>query len=312
MKVLVALGGNALILPGQRGYIHEQRENILRALRLLLPLFKEGHKVILTHGNGPQVGQTLLRTELTRDKTYPLTLDFCNAQTQGEIGYLILNALHQVLREEKVNRQGVAVITRVVVDINDPAFKNPTKPVGSFMTEEEAKEKAEKEGWVVKEDAGRGWRRVVPSPDPKDILEKDAIKDLFEAGYVVVAVGGGGIPVAFDSEGNLIGVEAVIDKDLASSLMASFLDVDLFLILTQVPYVYLNFNKPDQRALKRVTLSEAKKYLEEGHFAEGSMKPKIKAVIRFLQRGGRRAAITSYENALKALAGEGGTQFLPD
>ncbi len=312
MKVLVALGGNALILPGQRGYIHEQRENILRALRLLSPLFKEGHKVILTHGNGPQVGQTLLRTELTRDKTYPLTLDFCNAQTQGEIGYLILNALHQVLREEKVNRQGVAVITRVVVDINDPAFKNPTKPVGSFMTEEEAKEKAEKEGWVVKEDAGRGWRRVVPSPDPKDILEKDAIKDLFEGGYIVVAVGGGGIPVAFDSEGNLIGVEAVIDKDLASSLMASFLDVDLFLILTQVPYVYLNFNKPDQIALKRVTLSEAKRYLEEGHFAEGSMKPKIKAVIRFLQRGGRRAAITSYENALKALSGEGGTQFLPD
>ena len=312
MKVLVALGGNALILPGQKGYVHEQMANIRRALTLLLPLFKEGHKVVLTHGNGPQVGQTLLRTELTRDVAYPLPLDFCNAQTQGEIGYLIVQALDEVLREAGVKRNSVALVTRVLVSKDDPAFRNPTKPVGSFMTEEEAKRKAREEGWVVKEDAGRGWRRVVPSPVPLDVLEKEAVKELFEKGFIVVTVGGGGIPVAMDENGNLIGVEAVIDKDLASSLVASLLNVDLFLILTQVPYVYLNFNKPDQVALKKVTLSEAKRYLEEGHFAEGSMKPKIKAVINFLERGGKRAAITSYDLALKALRGEDGTQFFPD
>jgi len=267
--------------------------------------------VVITHGNGPQVGFILLRSELASHVLHTVPLDSCGADTQGAIGYMIQQSLYNEFLKRGMRKQAVTVVTQVVVDKDDPAFQNPTKPIGPFYTEEEAKRLAAERGWVVKDDAGRGWRRVVPSPIPQEIVEQEAIKALIEQGFVVIGVGGGGIPVVRQEDGSLRGVEAVIDKDYASSLLASGIGADLFLISTAVEKVALNYGQPNQVWLDRMTVAEAKRYLAEGHFPPGSMGPKIEAIIQFLERGGKEAIITSPENIERALAGETGTRIVP-
>jgi carbamate kinase len=264
---------------------------------------------VITHGNGPQVGFILLRSELASDVLHTVPLDSCGADTQGALGYMIQQLLHNELFNRGVDTPVVSVVTQVVVAGDDPAFHNPSKPIGPFYDEAKAKLYAEEQGWAVVEDAGRGWRRVVPSPFPREIVELGAIKTLLQAGFVVIGVGGGGIPVVRDKEGNLRGREAVIDKDYASSLLASGIAADLFLITTAVEQVYLNYGQPDQKALDHMSVDEAKRYLGEGHFSPGSMGPKIKAVIQFLEQGGKQALITSPENLARALKGETGTRI---
>src|SRR5205823_8754428 len=250
-------------------------------------MIEQGWNVIITHGNGPQVGFILLRSEYSRSVLHPVPLDSCGADTQGAIGYMIQQALHNEFSRRGIQRQCVTVVTQVLVDKDDPAMHNPSKPIGSFYKEEEAGAKMDQESWAMVEDAGRGWRRVVPSPQPQEIIERDAIETLINNGFLVVAVGGGGIPVVRDTTGNLSGIEAVIDKDLASSLLASKLHADLLLISTAVEKVSLNFKQPNQRDLDKITLTEAKRYYQEGHFARGSMGPKIQAIISYLEQGGR-------------------------
>jgi carbamate kinase len=274
-------------------------------------MIEEGWDVVITHGNGPQVGFILLRSELARHVLHPVPLDSCGADTQGAIGYMLQQCLYNAFLKKGMKKQAVTVVTQVVVDRNDPAFQNPTKPIGPFMSKEEALKRKEEEGWDVMEDAGRGWRRVVPSPYPLEIVELDAIKSLVDQGFVVIAVGGGGIPVIRLDDGSLKGVEAVIDKDLASSLLAVGIKADLFLISTAVEKVALNYKKPNQVWLDRMTLEEAKRYYDEGHFPPGSMGPKIKAIISYLEQGGKEAIITSPENITRALRGETGTRIVP-
>ena len=258
------------------------------------------------------MGFILLRSELASKVIHAVPLDSCGADTQGAIGYMIQQALYNEFLRRGIQRQSTTLVTQVVVDRNDPAMQNPSKPIGSFYKEEEARAKMSKEGWIMVEDAGRGWRRVVPSPIPREIVERDAIDILIKSGFIVIAVGGGGIPVVRDDSGNLSGVEAVIDKDLASSLLASELNADLLLISTAVEKAALNFKKPNQIDLNRITLNEAKRYFEEGHFAKGSMGPKVKAVINYLERGGNAALITMPETIGKALKGETGTWIVQE
>jgi carbamate kinase len=274
-------------------------------------MIAEGWDVVVTHGNGPQVGFLLRRSELSRHELHDVPLDICGADTQGAIGYMLQRALHNELRRLGVNKQAVSVVTQTIVDQNDVAFKNPSKPVGSFLSEDVAVERADQNGWTIVEDAGRGWRRVVPSPTPKRIVELDVIRSLIDDGYIVVAVGGGGIPVIEDGNGDLEGVEAVIDKDLASALLATSLDADLLLISTAVERVAVNFNTPEQRWLDTMTLAEARAYQEAGHFGKGSMGPKIAAVVDYLERGGKKALITNPENIIRALNGEAGSVIVP-
>jgi len=295
---LIALGGNALIKADEVGTIHEQIKNIQNTCNELIDLIKEGHKIVITHGNGPQVGNILLQNEAGSIiyNVPSMPLDVCVAFSQGFIGYIIEQQLKNLLIKNKIEREIVSLITQVLVDKNDPAFKNPTKPIGPYYTEEKAKEIMSITGSFFKEDPrGRGWRKVVPSPKPIDILNKNIIKKIVEEGTIVIAVGGGGIPVFYDDDGYLKGIEAVIDKDLASALLASKINADEFIILTDVPKVYLNYNKPNQKALDYLTIKEAQIYLEEGHFSEGSMKPKVEACIKFLSNGGKFAKITSIE-----------------
>ena len=266
---------------------------------------------MITHGNGPQVGFILRRSELSKHELHEVPLDYCGADSQGAIGYMFDQALYKEFKERGLEKKVVTVVTRTVVNRDDPAFEHPTKPIGSFMDEAEAQQRVEQEGWVVVEDAGRGWRRVVPSPIPERIVEADAIQILIEAGFIVVGVGGGGIPVVEDESGNLQGVEAVIDKDFSSALLANVIQADLLLITTAVEKVALNFNQPDQRWLDQMTVGEARRYMTEGHFAKGSMGPKIAAIIRFMEQGGQRALITDPENIARALAGETGTWIVP-
>ncbi|MCA9912198.1 MAG: carbamate kinase, partial [Anaerolineae bacterium] len=270
-----------------------------------------GYQVVITHGNGPQVGYILRRGEIAaKQGIHDVPLDLVVADTQGSIGYMLQQALDNSIRRIGISRTVLSIVTQVRVNPDDPAFQNPTKPIGGFMTEEEA-HKFEEEGWSVMEDAGRGWRRVVPSPTPETILEINPIHDLMMAGYIVISSGGGGVPVVRNETGSLRGVAAVIDKDLASSLLAEQLRADIFLISTGVPQVYLNFNKPEQKALDAVTLQEAQQYIDDGHFATGSMLPKMKAAVQFLRNGGPRAIITDPTNLLAAINGEAGTHILP-
>jgi carbamate kinase len=273
-------------------------------------MIDQGWDVIISHGNGPQVGFILRRSELSLDELHPVSLDYCGADTQGAIGYMFQRALYGEFKKRGLDKQAATVVTQVLVDKNDPAFENPSKPIGSFMDEETAKEREQADGWAIVEDAGRGWRRVVPSPLPVRIVEADAIHKLVQNGFVVISVGGGGIPVIEAENGELLGVEAVIDKDFASSLLATSLNADLLLISTAVEKVALNFNQPDQKWLSEMTLDEAKRYLQEGHFGKGSMEPKIRAIIGFLERGGKEALITNPENIEKALKGETGTRIV--
>ena len=309
---VVAIGGNSLIKDEAHKTVPDQFDAVRETATHIAEMIAGGWNVVITHGNGPQVGFILLRSELSSRVLHPVPLDSCGADTQGAIGYMIQQALHNEFLRRGIARQCVTVVTQVLVDSNDPAIHNPSKPIGSFYKEEEAQAKIESEGWVMVEDAGRGWRRVVSSPLPKEIIERDAIDTLIKSGFIVAAVGGGGVPVVRDDAGRLSGIEAVIDKDLASSLLASELQADLLLISTAVEKVALNFKKANQHDLERITLSEARQYYKEGHFAKGSMGPKIQAVINYLDRGGRAALITMPETIGAALAGQTGTWIMPD
>lgn len=308
---VVAVGGNSLILDEHHKTVQDQYLAACESMKHIADMIQSGWNVVVTHGNGPQVGFILRRSELSRHELHEVPLDSCGADTQGAIGYQFQRALRNEFKRRGLTRQAATVVTQVLVDKNDPAFQKPSKPIGSFMSEADAKAKIEKEGWAMVEDAGRGWRRVVASPKPQKIVERDAIQALIDGGFTVIAVGGGGIPVMEDEQGELIGVEAVIDKDYASALLANSLPADVFIISTAVEKVALNYNKPNQQWLDQLTLAEAKQYQAEGHFAKGSMGPKIDACISFLERGGQQALITNPENLSRALRGETGTRLIP-
>ncbi len=307
---VLAIGGNSLIKNKNRIALSWQYEAVKETAKYIADLIEEDLSIVVTHGNGPQVGFIYRRGELARHELPLIPLDICGADTQGAIGYMIQKALLNEFRMRRITKKVTTVVTQTIVNPDDPSFEYPTKPIGSFMSEEEALVNKKEFGWQVVEDAGRGFRRVVPSPIPRKIIELDVIKSLVESGYIVIAAGGGGIPVIMNKHGDLEGVEAVIDKDLGSALLARNLAADTFIIATAVDAVYLNFGKEDQKAIRRASLFEIKQYLADGHFKPGSMKPKIEAIIEFLEGGGKKALITSPENLLKAIRGECGTTVL--
>ena len=307
--VVVALGGNAIAPPGQRTSLSVQYQ-LARATADQLVHLSE-RPLLVTHGNGPQVGDALLRSDRSADVLPRLPLDACVAATQGDMGYMLGLCLDNAFRAAGVRRPAVALVTRTVVDLDDPAFQQPSKPIGRAYDVTEARAQMATSGWVMREEAGRGWRRVVPSPEPREIVEERAIRSLLATGAVVIAVGGGGVPVVRQADGSLVGVEAVVDKDLASALVAADIGAEVLMILTGVEHVAVDFCRPEQRDLHEVTTPELAAYARQGHFAPGSMLPKVRAVLRFLQHGGRRAVITTPELSEKALAGEAGTQVLP-
>jgi carbamate kinase len=307
---VVALGGNALIFDKNRKTIPDQFDAVKENMRHITNMIEDGWTVVITHGNGPQVGFILRRSELAMGELHPVPLDYCGADTQGAIGYMIQKALHNEFKARGMNKTAVTVVTQVQVDNEDPAFEKPSKPIGSFLDEATARQRMAN-GQTFVEDAGRGWRQVVPSPKPISIIEVDAIKTLIDQGFIVVAVGGGGIPVIEKSDGYLRGIEAVIDKDYASGLLANLINADLLLISTAVERVAINFNKPDQKWLSQMTVAEAEKYIAEGHFSPGSMLPKIQAIVKFLKEGGKKALITDPPNIKRALNGETGTWITP-
>lgn len=308
---IVAIGGNSLIEDPADPGIARQWDAARRTCRNIAEMIADGWHVIVTHGNGPQVGYIVRRGEIAaREGIHDVPLDLVVADTQGSIGYMLSQALDNSLRRLGMNRTVASVVTQVRVDPDDPAFQNPTKPIGAFMTEEEARKYAD-QGWDVMEDAGRGWRRVVASPKPLAIQEINAIQALMLSGYVVVACGGGGVPVVRNEYGSLRGVYAVIDKDRSSALLAQTLRADLLIISTGVEKVCLDYNTPQQRDLDTITMQEAVQYMQEGHFAKGSMLPKIEAAVDFVQTGGPRAIITNPANLRRALHGETGTHIVP-
>ena len=310
---VVAVGGNSLILDQQHESIPDQAEAAAVSAHHIAALAVAGWNVVITHGSGPQVGFILRRSEIALGEVPPVPMDYAAADLQGAIGYMFQRALRNEFRRRAIGRKAITVVTQVLVDRHDPAFADPAKPIGSYMDEATARERAAALGWIVREDSGRGWRRVVPSPEPRAIVEIDEIGHLCAAGYVVIACGGGGIPVYEDEGGDLRGVEAVIDKDLASSMLARQLDAELFVISTAVERVAVNYNRPDRRWLDRMTCAEARAYMAEGQFPEGSMAPKIRAIVAYLDdRPGRRGVITDPPNIGRALAGEAGTAIVPD
>ncbi len=306
---VVAIGGNSLIRDEAHPTVAGELEALRETCAHLAAMLASGWEVVLTHGNGPQVGFNLLRSELAVPAAPPLPLDVLGAQTQGSIGYLFQQALGNELRHRGIRKRVVSVVTQTVVDRGDPAFHRPTKPIGSFYRREDADRLQRDRGWQMTEDAGRGWRRVVPSPMPTEIVERLIIKGLVHQGIVVIAAGGGGIPVIRQADGTLEGVEAVIDKDLATALLAQAIGADLLLISTAVERIALNFGKPDHRELSSMTVAEAKGYLSQGHFPPGSMGPKVLAAIRFVEAGGASAVITSPEALARAVAGTTGTRI---
>ncbi|MBY0121245.1 carbamate kinase [Bacillus sp. S/N-304-OC-R1] len=305
-KVVIALGGNAILQPKQEATFENQLENVRKSSEIIARIVKNGHTVIITHGNGPQVGNILRQNEEAKNVVPPLPLDVCSAESQGFIGYMMDQTLKNELQKLGLNNSVAGILTQTEVSKDDPAFQNPDKPIGVFFTEEEAKKLAEEKGWSVMEDAGRGWRRVVPSPMPKSIHGAEIIKKLTDENVLVIAAGGGGIPVVKNEDGSFTGVEAVIDKDRSGFKLAEEVKSDVFMILTDVQNVYVNYGKPDQKALTHVTLEEAKKYVEEGQFSAGSMGPKMEAAIRFAEQGGR-AIICALDQADLAMEGKAGT-----
>jgi carbamate kinase len=310
-RIVIALGGNALQANPKDTSSEAQLDTCHDTAKAIVDLIEDGHEVIIAHGNGPQVGQIVATYEgmAAADPSKPvMPFPECGAMSQGYIGYHLQQAIREEMRKRDLNKSVAAIVTQVVVDIGDSGFKNPTKPVGSFFTEEQARKLMVEKGYVMKEDAGRGWRRVVASPMPITIVEEPIIKTLVDAGHVVITVGGGGVPVIQRQDGSLEGVAAVIDKDLASEKIAELLDADEFVILTGVEQVAINFNKPDQKNLAALTVEEAQRYSEEGHFAPGSMLPKVKAAVMFANsKQGRKSVITSLEKAREALVGKTGT-----
>jgi carbamate kinase len=310
---VVAIGGNSLIKDSQHQTVEDQEDALRETAHHIADMVEQGWDIAIGHGNGPQVGFVLRRSEIAAkvEGMHEVPLDVCGADTQGAIGYELQQALQNELYHRKIKKNVATVITQVLVDQQDPAFKNPSKPIGGFMDQAEALRRKNEMGWSVVEDAGRGWRRVVPSPQPKEIVEQSTIEVILKKGIIVITVGGGGIPVIDVGEGEYRGTAAVIDKDFASSLLAREIKADLFLIATAVEKVAINFGKPNQQWIAKMTLAEAKKYLAEGaHFAKGSMAPKIQAIISFLEAGGKHAIITNPENLGRALRGETGTHIV--
>jgi len=310
---VIALGGNSLVRANEKGTIEEQYANLQQTSEQLLKLLTGENRIVITHGNGPQVGNLLLASEAAKDIVPPLTLDICGAATQGLMGYMIQQTLANGLREKGLKHNLTTVVTQVIVNKDDPAFKNPSKPIGPFYDLNEAQKLRRERGWEMIEDAKRGYRRVVPSPKPVNIQQARIIQSMLDAGEIVVAVGGGGIPSVREGDGKLRGVEAVIDKDCASSRLAIDINADVLLILTAVEKVYRDFGRPSQKALNHLNLNEAKTLLAEGHFGKGSMEPKIRAAIEFLQEGGektkREVIITRPEAVTAALQGKTGTRI---
>lgn len=311
---VIAIGGNSLIKDKQHQTVEDQYQAAKETCFHIADMIEEGWDVAIGHGNGPQVGYILRRSEVAAKVVglHEVPLDACGADTQGALGYALQQNLCNEFRRRKIRKSVATVVTQVRVDRDDPAFANPTKPIGSFVDEAEAQERITRDGWSMVEDAGRGWRRVVASPRPREIIELDAVKNLLNAGIITITVGGGGIPVAWNDDGDLRGVAAVIDKDFASSLLAQSIGAELFLISTAVEQVYLNFRQPDQRAIDEMSVSEAKRYLAEGHFAKGSMEPKVRAIVEYLEAGGKLAIITDPAHIAAALCGETGTRVVPD
>ena len=310
-SILIAVGGNSLIRAGEKGTVAEQLANARRTASAVIGLIRAGHQIVLTHGNGPQVGAQLLRSERAADQVPGQTLDVCGACSQGEIGYLLSQALCDELRSQGLHTPVASLVTQTVVSPDDPAFLHPTKPIGPFYSRTEAERRQQQLGWQIVEDAARGYRRVVASPEPVEIVEFEVIARLMQQGVLVIACGGGGIPVVARN-GGYTGVEAVIDKDRASALLATRLGVEVFAISTDTDYVYLNYKRPTQRPLARVTAAELLDHHRAGHFPPGNMGPKVEAALRFLQAGGQQVIITSYEHLCSALTGETGTHIIPD
>jgi len=310
--IVVALGGNAILQPGQKGTVQEQMENVNTACGHLTEIISSGkYRVVITHGNGPQVGNILLQNEAASSLVPVMPLDVCGAATQGTMGYMIQQTLANRLRVADLKHNITTVVTQVIVDENDPAFKKPTKPVGPFYSKEEAQQLRQERGWVIVKDSGRGYRRVVPSPKPLKIQESRIINDMLDSGEIVIAVGGGGIPVVREKDRSLRGIEAVIDKDLAAEQLSKDIHAEVFMVLTDVEQVMLNYGKEDQVGIAQMTVAEAENYLREGQFGEGSMKPKVEAGVNFIKAGGGKMIITALNKASKALEGKAGTIIIP-
>lgn len=309
--IVIAIGGNSLIKDPQHMTVLDQYRAAGETSHHIAGIVQSGYRVVITHGNGPQVGFIMLRSELAKDILHQVPMDSCVADTQGAIGYQICQTLRSELERIGIDKPVVAVVTQVLVDRDDPGFAKPTKPVGPFYQQETAREYQRSQGWQMAEDAGRGWRRLVASPEPVAIIEQEAIRMLLERDVVVVAAGGGGIPVIRGEDGSLMGLEAVIDKDLTSSLLARNLRARILVMSTSVDRVALDYGKPGQRDIDRMTVAEAKRYMEEGHFAPGSMRPKIRAAVRFLEDGGQEVVITQPHHLEAAIVGETGTHIVP-
>ncbi len=307
---LIAFGGNALLPENQRGLQEEQMRNAQHAARLMVHVVRKGYELIIVHGNGPQVGNLLIQMEEAVTKVPPFTLDVCDAMTEGSMGFMLEKAIINELRMRSLDKEVATIVTQVLVDREDPAFENPTKPVGPFYSKYRAQMLAREKRWTMVEDAGRGYRKVVPSPKPIDVVPKWVIRDLVRAGRIVIAAGGGGIPVIINGRGLFKGIEAVIDKDYVASLIAREVKVDLFIILTNIERVYLNFGKPDERPIDRMTVEEAQEFLRQGQFPAGSMGPKIEAAIEYIQAGGEEVLITSASHLKAALVHRSGTRIV--
>jgi carbamate kinase len=308
--VLVALGGHAFMQRGERGTVEVQERNAAKICSTLQILVERGYKVVITHGNGPQVGDLLLLNESGDVETPKMPLDVLVAETEGSLGYFLQQAMLNTLRRAGQKRYVVTVVTQVLVDPEDPAFKNPTKPIGPFLSKAEAESRRDKLGWNIVDDAGRGWRRVVPSPKPLKVIQRHMIRESAETGHIVIAAGGGGIPVIKKPDGTYEGVEAVIDKDLTSSILATQIGAEIFIILTEVPYVYTGWGTPEKKAIGAITTEELGELYAKGNFPPGSMGPKVVAAREFLERGGKRAIITDPETMPDALVGRGGTHII--
>lgn len=309
---VIGVGGNSLILNENKQGIYDQARAAEMTVHHIGDMIEDGWNVILTHGSGPQVGFILRRSELARDEVSPVPMDYADADIQGAVGYMFQRALHNEFKHRGLDRKAVALVTQVLVDQDDAAFQRPTKPIGPHMDQKTAEARADEFGWNVADDAGRGWRRLVPSPEPKQIIELEQIKLLADAGFTVIACGGGGIPVWEDVYGNIDGVEAVVDKDLASSLLARRIDADLFILSTGVEKVAVEFNTPQQRWLETLSLDEATELYQADQFDAGSMGPKVRAMIEYLEDGGKRGIITDPKHMMESVAGTAGTQFIPN